>query len=208
MNVFFMIASAHFLALLSPGQDFILLLRNSTASGFKAGLQTTCGITLANGLWIIFALCFVNQIHSWSLLLQIMRWVGSLLLIYIGYLFFKNSLSNNSLDLLSANNDNPFQLRRIHSSFGLGLFSGLSNPKNGLFYVGLFSLGSTANASKITLFLYGLWMISVGFLWDALIVIFLTRTKPRTFIIQRQYLIERISGILLACIGVWMLIRQ
>lgn len=53
MPSFLLIASAHFLALLSPGPDFFLVARSALAAGWRTASGACLGIALANGLFIV-----------------------------------------------------------------------------------------------------------------------------------------------------------
>ena len=52
---FFLVAGAHFLALLSPGPDFFLVLRSALRQGRRQANAVCVGIALANGVYIALA---------------------------------------------------------------------------------------------------------------------------------------------------------
>ena len=55
---FLIIAGAHFLALLSPGPDFFLIVRSAVVNGARVASGVCVGIALANGV-------NANQVRRW-----------------------------------------------------------------------------------------------------------------------------------------------
>lgn len=53
---FGVVAGAHFLALLSPGPDFVLIARSSMLMGWRHTLPLCAGIASANGIFVVLAL--------------------------------------------------------------------------------------------------------------------------------------------------------
>lgn len=134
---FFLLAGAHLLALASPGPDFLLLVRGSLRHGRPYGLGASLGIALANGLYIGLALAGFSLLQQSPWLLAGMQWLASLYLAWLGWMFMRASLRPAPL---------PGALAGSHPRAGAGVgmmagfLSALLNPKNGLFYFGLFTL--------------------------------------------------------------------
>lgn len=191
MSEFWLIASAHFLALVSPGPDFILLARSALRGGTAAGLAVALGIALANGLWIGLALSSLRWLEQLPWLLQLLHYFGAVLLVLIGW----QCLHARPLSL------EPTPAGAAKHSVWLGLASGLLNPKNGLFYTGLFALGVAADTSLTQQALYGLWMFSVVLVWDAGLVLSLSRQRRLAQLQRYWQLLERSAGVLLIGLG-------
>lgn len=66
MSLFLLIASTHFLALLSPGPDFFLIARSTLAQGRWVASGACAGVALANGLYISLALTGFARMNAGS----------------------------------------------------------------------------------------------------------------------------------------------
>lgn len=204
MQVFFLIAGAHFLALISPGQDFFLLVRTALRGGFSEGARASAGIALANALWIAFAVWGVSRARAWEGVLVWLKIGGAGLLVYMGWHF----LRARPFDMRSLDGGNAGRSARAGARpFLMGMLSALGNPKNGLFYTGLFSLGVAADTPLSVELGYGAWMVFAVFAWDLLIVRFITHPPVRGWLAGWQHRIEQAAGVALIGIGVALLVR-
>ena len=61
---FLVIAGAHFLALLSPGPDFFLIVRSAVINGARVASGVCVGIALANGVYIGLAISGVAVLQE------------------------------------------------------------------------------------------------------------------------------------------------
>lgn len=146
MEQFLAVAAAHFLALLIPGVDFFLIARTAMTNGWRSATGVCLGIATANGIFIAAAFSGVSLI-SHPLLLSAIQLAGGGFLIFIGIAFLR---SRARIGLEQAPNAKRTTWLR---NFGLGIASGLLNPKNALFYVSL--AAAVGNAPPMTLTLYG-----------------------------------------------------
>ncbi|WP_417067021.1 LysE family translocator [Niveibacterium terrae] len=188
LQSFILIATAHFLALLSPGPDFLLILATSTRHGSRAGVRASAGIALANGVYIAVALAGVSALARSPALLSALGWGGAAYLAWLG----AKLLSAKAADHPASSAADPAADTAV---FRAGFLSGLLNPKNMLFYFSLFSLGAE-QGSALTRTGYGLWMFTVVFCWDAWLARSLGRGRLHQWFNARQRKIERGCGAL------------
>ena len=80
--------------------------------------------------------------------------------------------------------------------------SALLNPKNMIFYLSLFTALVSVETGFVTRCLYAVWMMSVVFLWDCLVVLTICQQKLKIWLGGSIYYIEKISGVALACFGI------
>jgi len=72
-------------AVVTPGPDFALTLRNSLAYSRRAGLYTAVGVGAGNLVHATYSLIGIGAVISKSILLfNILKWVGAAYLIYVG----------------------------------------------------------------------------------------------------------------------------
>lgn len=199
MHEFLLMALAHWLALLSPGPDFLLLSRTTLRHGFRPGTRVAAGIAVANGLWIVLALSGVGYLQRWPAATRIMQTGGALFLLYVGWHFLRARPDGGDEATPVAASASP-------APFLLGLASGLGNPKNGLFYTGLFSIGIAASTPSWQQALYGLWMFALVWVWDVGMAWLIGRPASRRGLHRWQWKLERLAGALLMALGIGLLL--
>lgn len=156
MQQFVAVAVAHFLALLIPGVDFFLIARTATTGGWRNATGVCLGIAAANGVFIAAAFSGLSLIAQ-PVLLASIQVAGGGFLIFIGTAFLR---SRAQIDLDRAQGTQPATWWR---NLGIGLTSGLLNPKNALFYLSL--AATLTSAAPVARLLYGIWMFLVVLAW-------------------------------------------
>nr|WP_314873414.1 LysE family translocator [uncultured Pseudomonas sp.] len=202
MEQFLIVASAHFLALLSPGPDFFLVARSSIKAGWRVASGACLGIALANGVFIGAAFAGVSVLKDGSALFIALQLAGCVYLLYIGGLFLRHA-GNSSLGQLQGEPAQAAQgwLRCLL----MGFASAILNPKNALFYVSLASmLAGTSSAWKLA---YASWMFSVVLLWDLLVACTIGNRRVLSRFIRALPWLERASGALLIVLASAVLIH-
>ena len=150
------LALSHFVALLSPGPDFFLLVGYAVRYRIRGSIGLCLGIAAGNALYIVLA------IVGWGLLRQA-----------------------------------PL----------LGLGSSLLNPKNALFYLALMTslLGPAVTLLQQTV--SGLWMVSVVFFWDLLLVSAIALPQIQRRLGAIVWRVERAAGAILMLFGLGIIWR-
>ncbi|WP_257944369.1 LysE family translocator [Brevibacterium aurantiacum] len=115
-------ALAHFLALLIPGVDFFLIARTAMTSGWRNATGACLGIAAANGIFIAAAFSGISII-SHPTVLVVIQLAGGAFLVFIGIAFMR------STPRLSHDDDMTIEQATWVKNFGLGIASGLLNPK-------------------------------------------------------------------------------
>lgn len=85
LALFLLVASTHFAALLSPGPDFVLLLRNALLKGRAQADGCAAGIALANLLSMVLVLVALQALagqQGW--VWQVLQWLGGGYFIWLG----------------------------------------------------------------------------------------------------------------------------
>lgn len=190
---FLTLAAAHFLALLSPGPDFFLLVGGTTRHGARYGLGAALGIATANAGYIACALAGFSLLGANPWVHAAMRGLSAGYLGWMGWSLLRSARRQTGTAFAAQ--------REAPRSFGAGwiggFLSGALNPKNGLFYLGLFSLVVSPQTSMGLRGLYGVWMFAVVLLWDGALVTLL-RTPATVSTMQRHG--QKIEGASGACL--------
>ncbi|WP_428036573.1 LysE family translocator, partial [Amphritea sp.] len=75
---------AHFVALLSPGQDFFLISANAVRHGLAGSRFICLGVALGNGVYIAIAILGWSGIRDSPQLFSIIETLGAIYLLWIG----------------------------------------------------------------------------------------------------------------------------
>lgn len=204
LSDFLALALAHFVALLSPGVDFFIILSNSSKYGKISGIITSIGIAFANLVYILLALFGITLIKDNELIFTIIKILGSFYLLYIGYLLLsskKRKLFSEKIELQKTKKD-------IFKYFSIGFLSAILNPKNSIFYFTMFSISIKNHTPFYVQSFYASWMFLAVLFWDIFIVYLVTNSKSRVFLEKYSNIIEKLSGSVLLLISGFILFNS
>lgn len=195
---FVLIASAHFLALLSPGPDFFLILQTTLRMRLRFAFAVCAGIALANGLYLVVAVLGLEMVRNMKPLMLVLKYLGSGYLLYIGILLLR--AKRRSID-----DDRPtgfIHKESLGRQFLVGFLSAALNPKNAIFYLSLFTVMVSAQTPLAIRGLYGLWMTLVVLFWDMGVAAVMGNERAKALLGQKLYGLEKFSGAMLALFGI------
>lgn len=193
------VAVAHFLALLVPGVDFLLIARTALAGGWRPASGVCVGIATANGLIIAAAFSGLALVSQPAVLAAI-RVAGGVFLVHVGIAFLRahGGVSVGDQPEAAAS---PW-LRHV----GLGLASGLLNPKNTVFYLSL--AAALAGAPPLELVGYGVWMVGVVAVWDLFVAVALGSERALRRFSRILPVVTGVSGGCLLLLGAAMIVES
>jgi threonine/homoserine/homoserine lactone efflux protein len=199
--MFLTVALAHFLALLSPGPDFVLVVKSAIKNDKSKAIGVAAGVSSANALYIALCLVGVGAILASSVSLMIvLKIIGGLFLVFLAVQALrakKSDYADLSLDI----DENETHKTTFMKEFITGFMSGILNPKNLLFYLSLFTVVLTNDVSLAFKVVLGCWMTVVVFVWDAAIIFLLSVNKVRNQFTKCAYYIDKVTGAILGVIG-------
>ena len=189
------LALAHFVALLSPGPDFFLLVGYAVRYRMRGSTGLCVGIAVGNGLYILLAIIGWGILRQLPLLFTIIELLGALYLLWIGSLLIRSR--PQTLTGADAQSTCPGFGKQLL----LGLGSSLLNPKNALFYLALMTALLGPSVTLLQQTMSGIWMTSVVLFWDLLIVMFIGLPQIQRRLTRGILWIERIAGGVLIIFG-------
>lgn len=189
------LALAHFVALLSPGPDFFLLVGYAVRYRMRDSTGLCVGIAIGNGLYILLAIIGWGILRQLPLLFTIIELLGALYLLWIGSLLIRSR--PQTLTGADARSTCPGFGKQLL----LGLGSSLLNPKNALFYLALMTALLGPSVTLLQQTMSGIWMTSVVLCWDLLIVMFIGLPQIQRRLTRGILWIERIAGGVLIIFG-------
>ena len=189
------LALAHFVALLSPGPDFFLLVGYAARYRMRGSAGLCMGIAFGNGLYVLLAIIGWGILRQLPLLFTVIELLGALYLLWIGSLLIRSR--PQTLTGTDARSTCPGFGKQLL----LGLGSSLLNPKNALFYLALMTALLGPSVTLLQQTMSGIWMTSVVLCWDLLIVMFIGLPQIQRRLTRGILWVERIAGGVLIIFG-------
>ncbi|MEH0012991.1 LysE family translocator [Citrobacter portucalensis] len=189
------LALAHFVALLSPGPDFFLLVGYAARYRMRGSAGLCVGIAFGNGLYVLLAIIGWGILRQLPLLFTFIELLGALYLLWIGSLLVRSR--PQTLTGTDAQSTCPGFGKQLL----LGLGSSLLNPKNALFYLALMTALLGPSVTLLQQTMSGIWMTSVVLCWDLLIVMFIGLPQIQRRLSRGILWVERIAGGVLIIFG-------
>ncbi|MCP4114613.1 MAG: LysE family translocator [Desulfobacteraceae bacterium] len=202
---FLIIASTHFLALLSPGPDFFLILQTALRLPLRYAFAVCAGIASANAVYLAIAVAGLEAVKEMTLLMLVLKYLGGAYLVYIGVLLVK--APKRALDGTGAGRTGFLHARSMKQQFAIGFMSGILNPKNAVFYLSLFTV-MVSPATGIGLrILYACWMTGIVLFWDMGVAVMMGNPAVKQRLGRWIFGIEKVSGAVLTLFGILLTIR-
>jgi len=192
------ISGIHFLALISPGPDFIIVLKNSVQYSRKIGIFTSIGISLGIIVHLFYCITGLALILSTNdFILNVFKFLCSGYLIYIGIKSFQTINLNQKFIKKNSKKSSIYKAIRI------GFLTNILNPKVSLFFLSLFSLIIIPDELPTYILIILIIIITLStFIWFSLIAIFLTQKSINIILSKHLKYLNKIFGSMLILIGI------
>lgn len=193
MTEFYAVIIITILAVISPGADFAIVTKNSYLYGHSIGVLTSIGIALGVLVHVTYTLAAVAVVMKTTPnFLLIIKYLGALYLIYIGY---KTFVQSPVIDAANSLPIKPWQALRN------GFFTNALNPKTTLFVISTYTQIVSITTPTLVLIGYGAFMSLMHFIWFALVALLFSQQHLRAKMLNHQVTINRVIGLILALLG-------
>ncbi|ONK23769.1 lysine transporter LysE [Bacillus sp. VT-16-64] len=188
------------LAGLSPGPDFVVVMKNSLMLGRKNGIFTALGISCALIVHITYTILgFTILLEKWPMLFQFVKLLGAGYLLWLGFQGIRSQAKPEASPVVSYQSTAPTTLRK---SFWQGFLCNVLNPKSALFFLSIFSQFIDANTPGWLRWIYGGEIIFAVSLWFILLATLISNRYFRTFYQKHMHWFDRGLGAMLMIFGV------
>ena len=192
------IGAITFLAVISPGPDFAVILRNSVSYGRSAGLATALGITSGVSIHVSYTLFgFSYIINEASWLLEVMRYLGAAYLIWLGVTSLLSKSSGQNVA------DEAGMVKKLPSfiAFRNGFICNALNPKTALFFIAFFTQIVDPQTPLSIQVGFGVFVSLAHLAWFSFVACFLSHAALKGIFEKSKIYIEKVVGTCLLGLG-------
>ncbi|MFC9163921.1 LysE family translocator [Streptomyces fungicidicus] len=184
------------LAVIAPGADFAMVVRNSYLHGRRTGLLGALGVAAGVLVHVTYTMLGVGLlIASSAFLFTVVKLVGAAYLVYVGVRTFRTR-SEVTVDLEHSTELSPLAALRT------GFLTNILNPKTTLFVVSTFAQVVRPGTPVLQQVGYGLFMSLAHLLWFGVVAVFFSHDRMRTLMLRGQRILNKVIGSVLAGLGV------
>ncbi|NGX52478.1 MAG: Threonine efflux protein [Candidatus Anoxychlamydiales bacterium] len=183
------------LGAMSPGQDSLLVMKNSITGSRKTGIFTAIGVSTALLIHLIYInLGFSIFITRYKNVLLIIRYLGATYLCYLGIKAILNKEKSDDIEI--KNKKNAFL------AFKEGFVCNLLNPKAIFFLLGILSMTLKENTSIFTKLFIGGEVIIIPLIWFTILSILINIQAIKNYMTKFQNVIIKVMGIVLIAFAI------
>jgi len=204
---FLTVALVHFLAVISPGPDFAVVLKQSISHGRFIGIITSIGVGTGILIHIAYTLLGIGLIISQSVVVfSILKYLGAAYLLYIGFKALKSkAVEHNETETFTTS---PQKAMTIKKAFLLGFVTNGLNPKATLFFLSLFTVVLSPETPVYAQSIYGLYMaVATAILFSVMSIIFTTEPVRQQFY-RIGHWFDRVMGAALIGLGLKLAVTE
>lgn len=194
----FSLALLGILIVVSPGADFVLVLKNSLNQGRQAGIYSAIGISLAISIHIAYSMLGISYLISQNeWLFSLIRYLGAAYLVYLGLkgIFSSSHQPENNAPQYTAT-------QQVWPFFLQGFLCNVLNPKTMLFFLSIFSqVIDPDSATQHLALMYGGYMIVLHGIWFSIVAVLFTSPKLQALLLGVKHRLNQACGIGLVLFG-------
>ena len=205
LTEFLSLALVHFLAVVSPGPDFAVTVRQSVKHGYRVGVSTSLGIGVGISVHVLYTVFGIGALLVASTTaFTVVRYLGATYLLYLAASLLRAKPAVRKDFELEERGAEP--VPAVSKAFFQGFMTNATNPKATLFFVAIFAT-IVSPATPVTIKLcYGVWMCMVNALSFTFVSFVFSRSQVRQRFLLMGHWFERIMGVLLGFFGVRLIV--
>ncbi len=188
---------AHLLAVISPGPDTLIIIKQNIRSGFIGGLFTSLGIAIGIFLHCLLAMYGISSIVLANNNLETL--VTVLAAIYFIYL----GISSLSVNL----NTSKTNERTLNNPIIIGFITNILNIKAFIFFVSIFAVIASYEAIAFDAFFIIYFPIAT-FIWFVFLSYLLNVPIMKEYYLRKNKIIDHFLGYFLILLGIFLLINN
>jgi RhtB (resistance to homoserine/threonine) family protein len=190
---FLKVAVAHLLAVVSPGPDFAMVVRQSLSHGRRAAVWTAVGIGSAILVHVTYALLGLGiLLRTNPAAFTAVKVVGAAYLAWIGV---KALRSRPRTSLGAPLPGAPVAAPSVGSAWTTGFLTNVFNPKATLFFVAVFASLMDPATPRLVQAAVGAWMSLTTMAWFVVVASVFTHERVRSAFLRGGHWIDWAMGV-------------
>ncbi|MFW3571791.1 LysE family translocator [Kosakonia cowanii] len=186
---------------MSPGVSFLLVARTAMSSSRRAALAVAAGMGFGA---FVFAAIALAGLHTLLTLIPSLytglKLAGGCYLLWLALKMFRRP-SNRFNDLTKTEEVS------VSKAFITGVFTQISNPHTALVFASIFSAALSKNIQPVMYIILPTMAFVIDVLWYAVVACLLSTHGPRQAYIKYRKLIDKLSGGIMALLGIRLLLK-
>jgi RhtB (resistance to homoserine/threonine) family protein len=195
-----LVGTVSLVAAISPGPDFLIVVRNSLVYSRKAGFWTSFGVACGLLFHLAYTLVGIGVLIAESeLCYNLIKYAGVAYLFYLGITSLVASFKSRSSESIDyTKSEQPL---KSFAAFKQGFLTNVLNPKCALFFVSLFSQFITPATPVLLRFEYVFvnWAVTLG--WFLFLTYLITAKLFAAKVHQARKSIDGVMGGVLVLLG-------
>ncbi|WP_060983716.1 LysE family translocator [Vibrio splendidus] len=204
VTILITLASIHFIALMSPGPDFALVVQNATRHGRQTGLYIALGLSCGILLHSLLSLTGISYlVHQQPTLFAIIQLAGGSYLLYLGFGALKATwqIIQNHDDDDDTVNAKDLILTNKRQAFSKGFATNILNPKALVFFISLMSSLVPADMSLSGKGFALIILFGLSLFWFSLLAWMLSTKALQKKLSEATVYIDGLCGVVFSLIG-------
>ncbi len=204
-NEWLLLVSVFSVAVIAPGPDFIMAIRNSVMHGRLAGVMTALGFAAGTFVHVSYCMFGLSAIIAQSMLLfTILKFIGAGYLIWVGV----KALRSKGMDAQAVEQAEKAAPKRKRAAFADGFITNLLNPKAILFFLALFTQILKPDQPLDHMLIYGFTCAAMVALWFSFVALALTQHRIRQSFLKFSAVIDKVCGGVFILLGVRLALQK
>jgi len=194
LSLFWIVFAIFIPALIMPGPDFIITVRNSLTYSKKVWLYTALWLSLGYFTFIFYSIIWLTFILWQSeIFLNILKFSWAFYLIYLWYMISFSKSKN-----IDFNEKKEKKSLSNYWAIKMWFINWASNPKSMLFFLSIFTLAIKPETPDyiIQLLLWSIWLVYT--IWYTLVAILFSQKKVQNLFNRFQKILNKIFWWILA----------
>ena len=190
------LAIVHLLAVISPGQSFLMVSRTALASGRPAALAAAAGMTLGVVPWVIGALLGLALLFSRAAwLYNLLKVAGGLYLVYLAVQVWRHAAEPVRIG------EDGTAATGLGNAFLTAALTQVANPKVVVFFGSIFvSVLPASPPAWMVLAIFAIVLFNEA-IWYILVALLFSAERPRAAYMGVKPWVDRLMAVALGALG-------
>ncbi|MDD2324878.1 MAG: LysE family translocator [Alphaproteobacteria bacterium] len=191
------------LAVISPGPDFVLAVRNSIVYSRRIGIMTAIGFGFGIIVHVTYTLLGMAAVIASSIFLfAAIKYAGAAYLIYLGWQALRSRGAGQVAVEQALSAGGARASITSWQAVRSGFLTNILNPKATLFFLAIFSQIIRVDTPPVWQVGYGLTCAFMVTGWFSIVSVVLTQGRVRSLFLRATKWIDRTCGALMIALGI------